>query len=613
MITIKTNFTNTINLIKYNWKTMLLFEVIYRLFGLAVIFPLATRLFYFSVSLTGKDFITNANIFEYATSPTTILIAIIFILIFGLYVAYEIVALSILFHNNHYENKIGIQTLLITSIHAFKKSIRKYHFLIMLSSLIFLFLVEFLHIVGIASTIQLPQALIEDFKESVWFYPLTIVIVISLTLLFIESIFFEIQCTIEKTSIKANIIHSRILLKKKRIKILLEFLFLNIIMNAILYLIYLSIIAFVALFILIFNDEPVIYPIILTLLYTTYLIVGFFASIVLIPINFAWINSIYYANRKTTDVSIIESSKRIMKNTFFSNKVFTRILSFVLIILSFSIAFTFALTSNDPTRLELFNNPDIISHRGGGSYGPENTLSGIEEGIQMGADAVELDVRFSSDGIPILMHDERLGRTTNDINNQLVSLTSLELLKRLDAGSWYSDEYLGEQIPSLEEALLLIDNRVDVYIEIKATYTDYEDILIEVIENTSNPNNIKIISFDKTLLSEMKIINEDLKTVLLLDSYFGDAESLINMDNIDYFGFKYIAVKDNKELVTALKQSGKGVYVWTVNNSEDISITNNLGVNGIITDKPILARKLIYSDTTKTTYTRLLELLFTRD
>ncbi len=94
--------------------------------------------------------------------------------------------------------------------------------------------------------------------------------------------------------------------------------------------------------------------------------------------------------------------------------------------------------------------PRIIVHRGGGILAPENTLAGIAKASALGFSAVEFDVMLAADGVPILMHDETLERTTSG-RGQAASLDSASLA-RLDAGSWFSPEYAGERVPSLVEA-----------------------------------------------------------------------------------------------------------------------------------------------------------------
>ena len=88
---------------------------------------------------------------------------------------------------------------------------------------------------------------------------------------------------------------------------------------------------------------------------------------------------------------------------------------------------------------------------------------------------------------------------------------------------------------------------------------------------------------------------------------------LVNKKYIDNYGFSYLIVNNNKEYIRTLQQSGKGVYVWTVNDVPNILEMIKINVDGIITDVPVLTRELIYSESKKSQFTKLLEILFTRE
>src|SRR4051794_34519268 len=98
--------------------------------------------------------------------------------------------------------------------------------------------------------------------------------------------------------------------------------------------------------------------------------------------------------------------------------------------------------------------PKVIGHRGAKAYAPENTLAGIRTAAQQGARWVEVDVKLTRDGVPILMHDDTVDRTTNG-KGAAATLDFAEL-RRLDAGAWFGPAFAGERIPTLEEALALV-------------------------------------------------------------------------------------------------------------------------------------------------------------
>lgn len=110
--------------------------------------------------------------------------------------------------------------------------------------------------------------------------------------------------------------------------------------------------------------------------------------------------------------------------------------------------------------------PLRFAHRGAAARAPENTIAAFEEAIRLGVDAIEMDVRLSADGVPVVMHDDRVDRRT-DGRGSIRTMTLAEI-KRLDAGSWFARRYRGERVPRLSEALECIRGRCGLNLEIKA-------------------------------------------------------------------------------------------------------------------------------------------------
>lgn len=109
--------------------------------------------------------------------------------------------------------------------------------------------------------------------------------------------------------------------------------------------------------------------------------------------------------------------------------------------------------------------PLIIAHRGYSSDYPENTRLAFEKAIQAGADWVHLDVQLTADGIPVVLHDADLDRTTNGTGP--VARATLAEIRALDAGSWVSDAFRGETVPTLDEALRLCRDHVKMSLELR--------------------------------------------------------------------------------------------------------------------------------------------------
>ncbi|MGV8891426.1 MAG: glycerophosphodiester phosphodiesterase [Burkholderiaceae bacterium] len=95
--------------------------------------------------------------------------------------------------------------------------------------------------------------------------------------------------------------------------------------------------------------------------------------------------------------------------------------------------------------------PKVLAHRGGGVLAPENTLAAMRCGLAHGFHAVEFDVMLSKDGVPVLMHDEKFGRTVSGVGS--VPTSSAAALAELDAGSWFGSAFVGEPVPSYAQVV----------------------------------------------------------------------------------------------------------------------------------------------------------------
>ena len=144
------------------------------------------------------------------------------------------------------------------------------------------------------------------------------------------------------------------------------------------------------------------------------------------------------------------------------------------------------------------NKTFIFAHRGSKGTHPENTLEAFKEAVRLGVDGIELDVHLTKDGELAIIHDETVDRTTNG-TGYVRDMTMAEL-KKLDAGSWFSEEFYQSVIPTLAEVLsLLKDTDIKLNVEIKSDIIPYEGIeekVLQTLESYSYKNNAIISSFN---------------------------------------------------------------------------------------------------------------------
>jgi len=279
-----------------------------------------------------------------------------------------------------------------------------------------------------------------------------------------------------------------------------------------------------------------------------------------------------------------------------------------LIVLNITSVFTVVAQGRNP--ISIFNYPDIIAHRGASEDAPENTMASIEEALNQGSDAVEIDIRMTSDGVPVLFHDTTTARTINDTQSRFIRDMTLAEVRALDAGSFFSDEFKGEQIPTLEEALDYLQGTVPIFLDLKVYDQAFSDEIMRLVEQYNMVDQVIILTFDRAQLEYFKSVNDNYETTLLLGAFIGDFTRLINYDYIDHFAFESSLLINNPSYIERLHNIDKKVYVWTVNDRNRLAQVVELEVDGIITDRPLIAREVAYGRANTSLYNQILRALF---
>lgn len=239
------------------------------------------------------------------------------------------------------------------------------------------------------------------------------------------------------------------------------------------------------------------------------------------------------------------------------------------------------------------NKPLIIAHRGASSRAPENTIASFRKAVEFGADAIELDVHRSKDGYLIVCHDERVDRTSN--GKGYIKDFTLRELKSLDAGRWFGEEFKGERMPLLEEVLeLVLKNNILLNIELKNGPIFYEGIerdVINVVRNYGLVDKTIISSFNHYSLLQVKGIEPRIKTGILYIAGMVSPWEYAKIAKADAIHPLFFTI--NKDVVLGTIRNGIMVNPFTVDRESDIELMNQIGVSGIITNYPDVARKIV--------------------
>lgn len=226
-----------------------------------------------------------------------------------------------------------------------------------------------------------------------------------------------------------------------------------------------------------------------------------------------------------------------------------------------------------------------IGHRGNPLFAPENTVASFRA-CSNKADLVECDVRVSSDGYLVIMHDPTVDRTT-DGTGAVASLT-LAQLKALDAGSWFSPEFAGERIPTLEEAVTNILPFATPLMEQKAGSAS---AYVTELRRLNALTNVILQSFDWNFLSAVRALEPSIPLCALGSSDL-TATALTNILNTGARAVAWERSKISTAEVELVHGAGLKLFVWTVDSPAEMQYFINLGVDGIITDNPAALKEI---------------------
>jgi glycerophosphoryl diester phosphodiesterase len=223
-----------------------------------------------------------------------------------------------------------------------------------------------------------------------------------------------------------------------------------------------------------------------------------------------------------------------------------------------------------------------IAHRGASAYAPENTLRAIELAAALGADMVELDIRRSADGVPVILHDEDLSRTTTGRGR--VQDWNLADLKTLEAGP-------GETIPTLDEALRACRRHgMRPYLELK-TGEGLPTVMI-VVRRYYSPSEVMLASFRPDWLAEVKALAPEATTSILFRSPEEDAVALAQSIQADYIHPCWEGQGPEprklltREWLERVRAARLGVICWHEERPAEIAALRQLDVDGICSNTP---------------------------
>jgi glycerophosphoryl diester phosphodiesterase len=237
--------------------------------------------------------------------------------------------------------------------------------------------------------------------------------------------------------------------------------------------------------------------------------------------------------------------------------------------------------------VEVRDEATIVAHRGAAGKAPENTVAALRQAIEDGADWIEIDVQETADGEVVVVHDSDFMKLSGVPLK--VREGTLEEIRGIDVGGWFGPQFAGETVPTLREVLEMARGKSRVVIELKYYGYDQqlEERVVQIVEAADMASDVAIMSLEYEGIRKIRALRPDWTIGLLSAKAIGD---LTRLDT------DFLAVNTgmaNARLIRHAGSAGKKLFVWTVNDPVTMSRMMSAGVDGVITDEPEMARKVI--------------------
>lgn len=586
----------------FNLKTLLAFEVLYRLFSLVVMLPLFRIAFFGIIKLCGTSYLTGESLSVIIKNPLFFILSAVLLLAMAIFAMINVSAVIFIFDRSEVEKKAGLIETLVFSL---KNSIRVFSPHNFLIALVILFMIPFCNLgEGLVFTgvFRLP-----DFWQSYIFeHPVVFILVacgVILMIYFLVNWLYSFSYfTLEKKRFRLSRHYSRILAKGHMISGIIAVAVCQLILILLYYLLSAGgslIMMFVERAVLQSTVSSAVLYTVLTVLFGALL---FILSAMALPLIFLIITTLFYRYKKEKGYEVIHAPE-IFSNRGSEGKARSALLGRVIgycaagaaavIVLIFASDYTYGLaTGRYSLRMEGEDVISVTAHRGASAYYPENTYSAVKGAYEAGADYCEIDVRKTKDGRLAVIHDKNVKRLTGE--NKNVWELDMEELKALpvktggDSGEETAHIAEFSEILSISRETGLLMN-----VEIKPHGhgdSDIAELVVSEINKAGCSDLCFISSMNRAVLSEVKRIAPSMKTIYISSLAFGDPSELDFAD-----GISVEATFATRALTRAAHRAGMEISAWTVN---DILRTEGViasGVDNIITDDVIKIKGIVES------------------
>ena len=579
---------DTWQIIRQNWKNILLFELLYRGITTPVYMRLVSRGIRLALRAAGYSYLTPANIGNFLIQPVTLLAfaaaAFVGILILSL----ETAGLVTAFQGSAYYQKLTPLHILWGGLQKMKDEMEKRNWQLPLFLAAKYLLIHLPFILRTIVRYKPANFIFQELKKQPVAVTFLIILLIFGILAVIPRSLTVYGCMIEQKHFHSGVVRSWQMTHKRKWRIASLAMFWELAVILLASAVYAVSVCVAAVCVVYFSRQSLAMAVLLSAADRLETGIIYLASMLAFVMVFAALSVAYYqyGNRRFhADRWDFGYPARGSIN----RKTMAMVLA---ALLSVGLFYIYDLVRNgSELSEELLIETEITAHRGSSVTAPENTIPAIEKAMEEMADSVEIDVQMTSDGVIVLGHDASLKRVAG-VNRSIASMTFAQL-EQLDVGSWFSKSYEGTRIPALSEVLELCSQKIGLNIEIKYVGKNSElpEKTAEMIKAYGMENQCVVTSTNLPYLRRVKAVLPEVRTGYIISAAYGNFYSSEDIDFISIrSGFVTSALMQNAH------EQGKAVYAWTVNSKSELERLTLLGVDGIITDRPVLAREIVYRE-----------------
>lgn len=579
---------DTWQIIRQNWKNILLFELLYRGITTSVYMRLVSRGIRLALRAAGYSYLTPANIGNFLIRPVTLLIFAAVAFVGILILSLETAGLITAFQGSAYYQKLTPLHILWGGLQKLKDEMIKCNWRLPLFLTVQYLLIHLPFIMRTIVRYKPANFIFQELKKQPVAVAFLVVLLIFGILAVIPRSLTAYGCMIEQKHFHSGVVRSWQMTHKRKWKISSLAMFWELAVILLAVAVYAASVCAAALCVVRFSRQNLAMAVLLSSADRLETGIIYLASMLATVAVYAALSVAYYqyGNRRFhTERWDFGYPARGSMNRRTMAVILTAVVGVGLF-------YIYDLVRNgSELSEELLIETEITAHRGSSRTAPENTIPAIEAAVEEMADSVEIDVQMTADGVVVLGHDASLKRVAG-VNRSIASMT-FEELEKLDVGSWFSSEYAGTRIPSLSEVLELCSQKTGLNIEIKYVGKNSElpEKTAEMVREYGMENQCVITSTNLSYLKRVKEALPEIRTGYIISAAYGNFYSSEDVDFISIrSGFVTSALMQNAH------EQGKAVYAWTVNTKSELERLTLLGVDGIITDRPVLAREIVYRE-----------------